>query len=448
MPHSDGGLTPGGGGACLAMVREHAAADEPLRCPVGHPDPPARPADSQQLCRCLLLVRREHGAEGRKHDVERGVVERERLRVALDELDLEPLGGGALPPMREQLGDVVDPHRLGEAPRRGERRVAAAAGDVEHPLDREHVDRLAEVLADHLGAIADLGEVPLRPDFLLYLGDGLEIRRCVGHLLPPLAAGGSLVPPFQHRGVPVDGRVVAATRRLTPSRPIRALIALALAVLIVASDGLPGAAAKMRSKLIDRHLCKTVHGGRFVPIPDFPGEKIDRRLLPDIHWMERRYDIFITDGYSTDPVHAGNGEHPIGLATDIVPNRAKGGTWNEIARPRTARRSRGRTTRSRPGAGSAGTAMPGHGRGNHLHLSWMHTPAKPGHPARVVYTRKCPTAPDEPPPPPDPEPKPVTGGTSPSGIRHRTGGPSGGVSPPRLPHRLAARLAPVVPEDL
>ena len=89
----------------------------------------------------------------------------------------------------------------------------------------------------------------------------------------------------------------------------------------------------MRSKVIDRHLCKTVHGGRFVPIPGFPGEKIDRRLLPDIRWMERRYDIFITDGYSTDPVHAGNGEHPIGLATDIVPNRAKGGTWNEIGEP-------------------------------------------------------------------------------------------------------------------
>jgi hypothetical protein len=40
------------------------------------------------------------------------------------------------------------------------------------------------MLADHLVAIADLREVPLRPDFLLYLGDGLEIRRCFGHLLP------------------------------------------------------------------------------------------------------------------------------------------------------------------------------------------------------------------------------------------------------------------------
>ena len=49
--------------------------------------------------------------------------------------------------------------------------------------------------------------------------------------------------------------------------------------------------------------------------------------------MKRRYDIFITDGYSTDPAHARNGEHPIGLATDIVPNREKGGTWRKIRCP-------------------------------------------------------------------------------------------------------------------
>jgi len=238
---------------------------------------------------------------------------------------------------------------------------------------------------------------------------------------------------------------VADAPGFTPSRPIRVLLALALAVLVAGAIALP-AAAKMRSKVIDRHLCKTVHGGRFVPIPDFPGEKIDRRLLPDIHWMERRYDIFITDGYSADPVHAANGEHPIGLATDIVPNFAEGGTWKEIG----ALAHRAEPTQDHPippwrWVGWNGD--PGHGRGNHLHLSWMHTPAKPGHTARVVYTRKCPTPPGQPPPPPPPaKPKPVTGGTSPSGIRHRTGGLTGGVSP-RLPHRLAARLAPVVAED-
>src|SRR5256885_5886520 len=107
---------------------------------------------------------------------------------------------------------------------------------------------------------------------------------------------------------------------------VAALLMLALGALCAAASG----AAAMRSEKISRHLCKTVHGGKFVPIPGFPGEKIDRRLLPDIHRMKHRFDIFITRGYSNDPVHAEAGEHPIGLATDIVPNAAKGGDWNEI----------------------------------------------------------------------------------------------------------------------
>ena len=81
-------------------------------------------------------------------------------------------------------------------------------------------------------------------------------------------------------------------------RRSRALIALALAALLAGAIASP-AAARMRSKLIDDHLCKTVGGGRFVDIPGFPGEEIDRRLLADVRWMKRRYHIFITDGYST-----------------------------------------------------------------------------------------------------------------------------------------------------
>src|SRR5947208_16066191 len=99
------------------------------------------------------------------------------------------------------------------------------------------------------------------------------------------------------------------------ARPVGASVALALGMLCVVASS----AAGMRSEKIGTHLCKTVNGGKFVPIPGFPGEKIDRRLIPDIRWMKHRFDIFITDGYSRDPVHAEHGEHPIGLATDIDP---------------------------------------------------------------------------------------------------------------------------------
>jgi hypothetical protein len=193
------------------------------------------------------------------------------------------------------------------------------------------------------------------------------------------------------------------------SRLIAASLALALGALCVAASG----AAGMRTEKLGRHLCKTVNGGKFVPIPGFPGEKIDRRLIPDIRWMKHRFDIFITDGYSRDPVHAENGEHPIGLATDIVPNTAKNGNWNEIGDlAHLAEPQQNEPIMPWRWVGWNGDA--GHGRGNHLHLSWSHSPTPPGHPARVVYTRRC--------------PKSGGDGKPSGGNHHRDGnGPNGGT---------------------
>src|SRR5215208_5726416 len=224
------------------------------------------------------------------------------------------------------------------------------------------------------------------------------------------------------------------------ARRVVGLLALTLGAVTMATSP----AAGMRSEKIATHLCKTVHGGRFVGIPGFPGEKIDRRLLPDIRWMKRRFDIFITDGYSTDPVHAGNGEHPIGLATDIVPNAAKGGTWNEVGDlAHVAEPTQNQPIMPWRWVGWNGDA--GHGRGDHLHLSWSHSDTKPGHPAKSVYTLLCPKKgpkrddgasgsgggdkPDA------DKPDPPSGGTEPGS--GSSSGPSGGTAP---------KLAPVVAE--
>jgi hypothetical protein len=186
-----------------------------------------------------------------------------------------------------------------------------------------------------------------------------------------------------------------------------------LAVVGAAGGGLFPAAAigEMTSTQLGPKLCETTGGGRFVKIPGFPGERIDRRLLTDIEFLLEKYKhkIFITDGYSTDPVHARNGEHPIGLALDIIPNFSRTKKWRKVSRlanwaepdqnqPRTPFRW----------VGYNGDVN--HGRGHHLHLSWSHSATRPEKPARTVYTIKCPEAVDVLEPPPEPLP---SGGTNP-----------------------------------
>ena len=69
---------------------------------------------------------------------------------------------------------------------------------------------------------------------------------------------------------------MAGWRNRLRARLVGASLVLALGVLCVAASS----AAGMRSEKLGRHLCKTVNGGKFVAIPGFPGEKIDRRLDP------------------------------------------------------------------------------------------------------------------------------------------------------------------------
>jgi hypothetical protein len=138
-----------------------------------------------------------------------------------------------------------------------------------------------------------------------------------------------------------------------------------------------------------RGVEKVAGGGAFVPIPGFPGEQIDRRLLDDIAYLERRYRIFVTDAYAPTG-HAAAGEHPIGLAADIVPG--PGGSWADV--DRLARWAEPEQGKPRPPWRWVGyNGDPDHGNPRHcpggcpahLHLSWQHSePTTPGQPADWV----------------------------------------------------------------
>lgn len=179
------------------------------------------------------------------------------------------------------------------------------------------------------------------------------------------------------------------TRKLLPAAIALCLTALCL---VAAADG------AMRSKQLDTGLCETTGGGRFVKLPGFPGEKIDRRLVRDVRFLARRYKVLVTDGYSLDPAHSANGEHPMGLAVDIVPNTAAGGTWKDIDRLAAwAEPKQDQPRAPFRWVGYDGDA--GHGSGHHLHLSWSHSETGYNEPARTVYSIYCPTkkspAPDD-----------------------------------------------------
>ena len=134
-----------------------------------------------------------------------------------------------------------------------------------------------------------------------------------------------------------------------------------------------------------------VGGGRFVPIPGQSWARVDRRILPDVLYLIRRYKVRVGDGYATSG-HEPRGEHPLGLAVDLYPG--PGGSWRQVAR--LAKWAEPRQNRTRPPFrwvgfnGDRNHGDPRHckvtrGCPPHLHLSWAHSPGKPRRPVRKVW---------------------------------------------------------------
>jgi hypothetical protein len=131
-------------------------------------------------------------------------------------------------------------------------------------------------------------------------------------------------------------------------------------------------------------------GGRWVPVPGQTWALVDRRILPDVLYLIRRYHVRITEGFGTVG-HSHYGEHPLGLAVDVEPGA--GGTWDDVSR--LARWAEPRQNRPRAPfrwVGGNGDYNHGHpsvcqrrrGCAPHLHLSWSHSPTPPRRIARTV----------------------------------------------------------------
>lgn len=127
-----------------------------------------------------------------------------------------------------------------------------------------------------------------------------------------------------------------------------------------------------------------------VPLPGFPGERCDARIVPDVTALARAFGLEVTDCFGGAP-HELNGEHPLGLAIDAAP---ADGDWRRT--DLLARRFGWRVTCAATGCPGAGpfrvilyNGFPHHGDPRHsdrphIHLSWQHGPAAPFTPAPWV----------------------------------------------------------------
>jgi hypothetical protein len=131
--------------------------------------------------------------------------------------------------------------------------------------------------------------------------------------------------------------------------------------------------------------------GKIVPIPaSVPHEAddmVDRRILPDLRWIAKRYPLYVTDGYSgplpngehvgCDECHTRGSDHYNGLAVDVVPLEPSArcdSHWAAITRLALwAEPVQNKPVPPFRWIGYEDDA--GHGCGNHLHLSWNHAPA-------------------------------------------------------------------------
>lgn len=129
-------------------------------------------------------------------------------------------------------------------------------------------------------------------------------------------------------------------------------------------------------------------------------EQCDARIVADVTYLARRFDILVTDCYAASG-HTASGEHPLGAAIDAVP---KGGDWSQTER--LARALGWQDSCAAQGLRPACAdppfrfigynGFPNHGDpqscvpcagGPHIHLSWQtsSSPGQPGNQARYGY---------------------------------------------------------------
>jgi hypothetical protein len=127
----------------------------------------------------------------------------------------------------------------------------------------------------------------------------------------------------------------------------------------------------------------TARGAWLSAVPGFRGERCDARIVPDVVALTREFGLRLTACFGGAP-HVLDGEHPLGLAADLVPIDGDWGSALRLAEAFGWSPSCAASGCSGRGPfrvilynGYPGHGDPAHSATPHLHLSWQHAPAAP-----------------------------------------------------------------------
>jgi hypothetical protein len=110
---------------------------------------------------------------------------------------------------------------------------------------------------------------------------------------------------------------------------------------------------------------------------------VDPRIKGDVNLLLKQFKLKVTAG--KEPGHKALGEHGVGLAVDIVPDFARGGTWADVGKAAAFAKKRKDVFRWVGWNGDPGHGDPAHAGANaHLHLSWHGGPTEPNTPVKNI----------------------------------------------------------------
>lgn len=106
--------------------------------------------------------------------------------------------------------------------------------------------------------------------------------------------------------------------------------------------------------------------GGIVPVPGFPGERINRAVLPAWQALRKRFNLFLTDAYG--PGHRSPEHTQFGTAVDVIPGA--GGSWGDVGRAVGFAVRSGYTPVYYDGSHGS-INLPPHGPGHHAHITLL-----------------------------------------------------------------------------